>query len=343
MDVAELETPFDKEQTLEELEATFQLPPETSEPAPAPIDPEKLQMQLYGINTQAIAQLKAKCLELECNTPKGYDDTRRMIGLLRTTRTRIEKRRKEHNAEHQEAIRFVNGIAKQLTTFVENLEDPLKQLKLEVDEAKERAKRAAEQAEQERLAAIEREKLAAAEAERKAAHEAEQARLKAEAEKLAKERAEQEAKFAAERAAMEAERAKLAAERAAAVKAQQEAQAKLDAERRAVEEARAAQERAEAERLAKIKAEQEAAAQAERDRIAAEEAKVREAERQAELERRRAALAPDMEKIKAFAGTITRVANQAPQVVSEEAQRAVYDAQEALAEVAASLENWRVA
>jgi hypothetical protein len=132
-----------------------------------------------------------------------------------------------------------------------------------------------------------------AEAERKAVEAAERQRLAEEAERqrvererLAAERAEQERKAAAERAAIEAERR--AAEEAA--RAERE---RVEAERAAV---RAERERIEREQATR-RAEQE---RAERERIAAEQA---EAERLA-AEKRRAQLAPDADKIDAYADAL---------------------------------------
>ena len=312
------------EQTLDELESTFVLPPETSEPAPV-VDPETQQMQLYGITTAKIEALKGKCLELSCDDPRGYEDTRRMIALLRTTRTRIEKRRKEHNAEHQEAIRFVNGIAKQLTTFVENLEEPLKLKKLEVDEAKERAKRAAEAAEAERLAAIERARIEAEQAERRAAHEAEQTALREQAEQLAKERAEMEA---ARARAAEIQRTE--DERLAKIRAEVATErARMEAERRAIDEAKAAAERAERDRLAKVQAETDAAAQAERDRAAA-------LKRAEYLE----SIRPDVDKVRGYAAVVRSIIEKRPIVDSSEAAEALLAAVVQLRTLATDLENF---
>lgn len=318
------EVPFDRVQTLDEIEATFEIPPETSVPPPAQEDDQKLQLQLYDTNTQRIEVLKAKCLELSCATPEGYEDTRRMIGLLRTTRTRVEKRRKEHNADAQAHIKFVNSVAKKLTDFIVNLEDPLKAMKAEVDDAKERAKRAEEEA-----------ATAAEEARLRAEREAEEAKLKAEADRIAQERAEFAAQVARQRAELEAEMARLAAEQAAITKSQQEAQAKIDAERRAIEEAKAAAERTERERLAKIEAERRAAEQAASAArlealIAAEEAKVREAERQKS----------DFDKLIAYAVTIRQIAHRTPQVASPEASQALVQASVSLEAAAQRLESF---
>lgn len=257
----------DREQTLDELESTFELPPETIRPAVVPTDPAQTQMTLYGTSLDKLRALEAKCSSLTCADPRSYDDTRRMIGILRSTRGRIEKLRKEHNAEHQEAIRFVNGIARQLTDYVCNLEDPLKEKKAAVDDAKEREKRAKAEAERK---AIE-DKIAA-----ERAAEAELNRIEAE-------------RLAAERAAVEAERAALAAER------------------RAIDDARAAVEAAELKRQAAIKAEREEAERIEQRIREAEATKARERERVAALAAWTEAIKPDLQKLKDFAQRILLV------------------------------------
>ena len=295
------------EETLAQVESEFVMPPDPE--LPTPVDPERMQLQLYGTNLQALATLKAKCLDLTCDTKEGYEATRQMIGTFRTLRGRIEKRRKSLNQEHQDAIRFVNTHAKTLTNFVENLESPLKEKKLAVDEAKEREKRAAELAEQERLAAIEREKMAAQEAERVAAHAAEQQRLKEEADRLAAERAawvaerqkvqdeqderqrQEAAKSAAERASIDAERRRLLAEKAA-----------IDAERLRVEHA-------ERDRLAKIEAE----------RLAAEQAEC-EKQQAAERERLRVEAMPDAEAMREFAAKLLDLVEDMPLVKTDPAK-----------------------
>lgn len=148
--------------------------------------------------------------------------------------------------------------------------------------AEERAAaEAAAKAERERLEAerIERERIA--EEERKRIAE-ENARLKAEADRLAAER-EAERKAAAEALAKEQAKA------AAAAKAQADALAKERAERERIERER----QAEADRLARIEA----------DRIAVEKA---EADRKAQADAS-AALAPDKEKIAAYATALKAV------------------------------------
>ena len=358
----QVEESFDKLQTLDEIEATFELPPESSVPEPKPTDPKALQVQLYGISVEQINALRAKCLTLNCQTPQAYDETKRMRHVLRKTRTRIEARRKEHNAEHQEAIRFVNGIAKQLTGFVAHLEHPLAAMIANVDDAKERAKRAFAEAEAKRIEDERLTKIAQEEAERRAAHEAEQARLKVEADRLAAERAEMAAErkriydmLAAERAKAadqqhreqeridaerKVERDRLATEQARLDeinRTERERLAKLNAElaaeQRKMAEAKAAQERIEFMAKAKAEAERAAAEKVERDRLAAiEREKIAQAERE-----RIEAMRPDIEKVLAY-GAVIRGIPGPPQVESSEADRALLQAVEQLALIADELE-----
>lgn len=284
------------EDTLQAVEATFTMPPEPGQPVP--VDPAKTQLELFGTNLQLLAGLKDKCAALTCDDRQGYERTRDMIGLLRTARTRVEKRRKEHNEEAHRHIKWVNNTAKELTNFIVNLEDPLKELKAAVDEAKERAKREAEQAEQERLAAIEREKLAAVEAERQAKHAAEQERLRIEGERLQ-----------AERAAMEAERRRMDDENRKRLAEQMAERERVTLERAAVEAEKQRLVRAESARLAKIEAERIAAEAAERERLAA-----------AERERLRVEAMPDAEAMREFSVHVMALLGIAPPVKTEPAK-----------------------
>lgn len=276
--------------------------------------PSTTKVVPYGVNDEQIAEIGQRYAALEATTPTGYKAVTQAIAEVRSTRTAIEKRRVDLKADALAWGKLVDSEAKRLTTLLINIEDPLKEKKAAVDEAKERAKRA----EEARLKAIEDARIAAEvaakEAEAKAAREAEEARLKAENDRLA-----------AERAALEAEKAKLFAEqmaergaaaerqRIADEKAAKEAQAereRLAAERLKMEQEQAAERQriaAEQKKLADerraIEAEKAAAAKAEADRlaaIAAKEAAEREAERQA-------ALAPDRQKVRVFASKLQEV------------------------------------
>jgi hypothetical protein len=168
-----------------------------------------------------------------------------------------------------------------------------KQEKTRIENERIAAEKAAALAEAERLR---QEAIALAEAQEQARIEAE-ARAKAEAEKRQAEeaaRAAVEAQQAALQAAKQAEEAKLEAERQAA-----EAQAKSEAERKATEEAekqakKAAEEAAESARQAEI-ARKELEAERERARQAQAEQAAKEAKQADEI--KRAALAPDKDKL----------------------------------------------
>jgi len=168
-----------------------------------------------------------------------------------------------------------------------------KQEKTRIENERIAAEKAAALAEAERLR---QEAIALAEAQEQARIEAE-ARAKAEAEKRQAEeaaRAAVEAQQAALQAAKQAEEAKLEAERQAA-----EAQAKSEAERKATEEAekqakKAAEEAAESARQAEI-ARKELEAERERARQAQAEQAAKEAKQAEEI--KRAALAPDKDKL----------------------------------------------
>lgn len=159
---------------------------------------------------------------------------------------------------------------------------------------------AAKKAEEERLEAIEAEK------KRQAEIEAENARLKKEAE-------EREKAVAAERAKLQAETEKReAAERAERERIQAENEKKLAAERAMADEERKKREALEAERRASDAEE------------ARKKAAVEEAERQA-------LLAPDKEKIVAFANALSVLRSQAPTVKSQEAQELLNSVDTAIA------------
>jgi hypothetical protein len=168
-----------------------------------------------------------------------------------------------------------------------------KQEKTRIENERIADEKAAALAEAERLR---QEAIALAEAQEQARIEAE-ARAKAEAEKRQAEeaaRAAVEAQQAALQAAKQAEEAKLEAERQAA-----EAQAKSEAERKATEEAekqakKAAEEAAESARQAEI-ARKELEAERERARQAQAEQAAKEAKQADEI--KRAALAPDKDKL----------------------------------------------
>lgn len=252
------------------------------------------QLVDYGITDDLIEIFKAKYGALTCDTKDGYEQTRLAIGVLRGARGKIEKRRKELKADALEWGRKVDAEAKRVTAIIEEIEEPLVRNKLTADDVIAQTKRQKELAEQQAKELAERAQREADEAKRKAEWDA----------------------LAAERAAMAAEKARQEEE-------QRVLREQLAAERAEMERKRRAFEIEEAQRKAKIEAQQ----QAERDRIAQEEARVREAERQAQLQKRLAALRPDVEKIRAWGEALKGVIDtNVPDVAAEEAKAVVHRA-----------------
>jgi chromosome segregation ATPase len=286
----------------------------TQETEPAAQHAEVIALVRYHVTPADIAKTTAEYGALSADTPAGYEEVRKAIGYCRTTRVAVEARRKQLKASSLEFGRRVDKAAKDLVALIEPIEASLQAKKDAVDAEKERVKR--EAAEAERRAAEEKVRLE---------REAEEARLRAE-------REVEEARIAEQRAQLEREQAALAEQ-----KRQLDAQrAETERLQRELAEAKTKAEHDEAVRQAKIQAEKETAERLERERIEAEERRVREVERQAELARRLDALKPDVEKVRAFAQTISELS--APAVQSAEAQQAVAVAMAALVDVVNGLQ-----
>jgi hypothetical protein len=260
------------------------------------------------------------------DTPAGYEEVRVAIGHLRDTRVSVEKRRVELKADALAYGRLVDSEAKRVTALVTDIEDPLKAKKAVVDNEAARVKAEADAV---KLRAIEAEIQAnreKQEADARAVREAEEARLAAERAALAVERAAMEAERAKADAERKAEQDRIDAEQRKVAEAQRIEREALDATRREIEQARQDAERAEFERQAKIRAEKDAADWIER-------ARVDKLRRDAEL----AALLPDLEKVRAFAGEIRGRALAAPKVKSKRLAALVSLAAQSLEQVAAHL------
>jgi hypothetical protein len=270
----------------------------------------------FPVSVDEIAVARSEYAALDASTTAGYEEVRKAIFHLRTSRTKIEKRRKELKEPGLDFHRRVDAMAALLTEKIEEVESPLRRKKENADAAAALARRA----EEDRV-------RAEVEAAAKAAREAEEERIAAEKAKLDEERAV----FEARQRAVDAERvAREKAEKeerdrvAASVR---EAQAKIQAEREAIEERErqilakeqeAAREAA--DRAAKARAGEEAKAAAEFARVEAERAAAAEVERLARV----AAMRPDVDKVVAFAEAIRSLAaDAAPDVESDEAKRAV--------------------
>lgn len=243
----------------------------------------------------------------EVQTPAGMKLAKCARAEIKGLRVQVEATRKEIKAPALERCRLIDSEAKRITEELIALEQPIDQQIKSEQQRRREAREAAEEAERERLAAIERAKLAAErEAQEKAAAE-----QKAKLEAI---RAELEAKAKADQERIDAERAKLAQERAeqeAAIEAAKaKAAAEAEAERKrlaAVEEQRIAKEReriakeeadlaAERERLAAEKAAADAKAKAEREAREAAERKAREEAEAANLAALRAREADEIER-----------------------------------------------
>lgn len=323
-----------------------------------------LQPITYPVTDVAIALKRQQYAALKADTPSGYESVRVAIGDCRKARVAIEARRKELKADSLEFGRRVDQQARALTEMLAEIEAPLQLQKDAVDEAKEQARLAAEQAERERVEAEIRAKREAEEAEAKRLRDIEDARLASEAERLrierevferekaereavetrareareaeeAKQRAENERAMQAERDRLRAEQEKLAAKRKAEEQRQNEERAKIEAERRKVEEARLSTERAEADRQARIRAEEEAKAKAERDRIFAEETKRHEERRAAEHAAELQALKSDAAKIIDLAESIEGLV--IPKVKAAASKRLIERTRESLMAIATGL------
>jgi hypothetical protein len=265
-------------------------------------DPTKTEVALFSVSDNAIAEIAEEARKIgPADDRGGYLATIKMIAKTRGLRGDIEKRRVTLKADALAWGRKVDGEAGRLTKQLLEIEEPLKQKKAAVDDAKERERRAAEDAERLRV-----------EEQARAHREAEDKRLEAERER---QRAEDE-RQRQEREKLLAVRDQLAAEQAEVERKRQA----LEAEQRRV----AAEEKA---RLDKIRADEqavEAAARAELER--------------AQAERRQAALAPDREKLLAFAAQV-RALTGPEWMTTEEGERALAEALKGLADTAHYLET----
>lgn len=330
----------------------------------------------YSPTEASIAKFKEDYGPLTADTPEGYRAVANAIGVVRSHRTGIEKRRVELKAGLLETGRAIDGEAKRLTGLLLEVEEPLKAAKQAVDDAKEAAARAIVEAEEARKKAEEEGFRQAREAELKAIRDAEEARIKAQAAELALERRKleeerkQQAAFLAEqtRAAREADDKRRDEERAQRIQERklfEEEQAKLRAQqiemdRRAellaqAEAARERERREEERRQADIAA---ARLQAEREEVARQQAALEARERaesrvafekeeaaKAELARLAAAKVikdaqPDVERLRVYGSEIATLAQCGPEIKSEACQHQLGLARGALASIAGDLLNW---
>lgn len=251
----------------------------------------------YGtlISDAAIAEFREKFSGLSADTKEGYEDVRRAIAVCRTTRTGIERKRKELNQDAQAWIKIVNSEAARLTIEVESIEDPLKAMKQAVDDQRERLRAQAEAARVQKIndrltafltftgcaCSLENAQKWSDEQfarELASAQEAYQARL--EAERLAEEQrqrleAERQEQIRKQQEEIERQRAELEAQRERIRAEQEEARLKHEAELERIRAEQAERDRIEQEnRKAELEQfwREKAELQAERERLQREEA-----------------------------------------------------------------------
>jgi DNA repair exonuclease SbcCD ATPase subunit len=265
-----------------------------------------------------IQEYREKFSGLQATTNEECGIVTKAIGVLRTTRTGIDKRRKELTENAREYVSNVNSVAKELTSQIEEIEEPLKKRKQVFEDEKQRLKQEAEEARQakinDRMVLFLQETGATcsvAEAENWTDAEFESALTIARDAYQAKLKADQEA---------EAERQRIEAERIEQIRQQQE---EIEKQRAEIERIRAEQEA----ELAKIRAEQDEA----RAKHEAEMARLREEQAEADrVQREKQAEADRIEREKLEAEL--KAANeerQRLQAIEDERQAEVFAEQEA--------------
>ena len=113
-----------------------------------------LEIIKYNVTDAAIAELKEKYAGLVITDHASYETVRLAIADCRTRRTDVEARRKELKAAALEYGRRVDGEAKRITAALLEVEEPLKAEKQKIDDEKARIKKEKEEAEEARKAAI---------------------------------------------------------------------------------------------------------------------------------------------------------------------------------------------
>ncbi len=178
----------------------------------------------FSVTDDHLAKLRQQAESVTFDTPEGYEKGRKLLQDLRSLAGATERTRETIKAPFWDTGKRIDAIAKGLTNQINEIREPLQALKDNADAERARRRRAAEDAERERVRLEAEAKLAAERAELEALRQ-EQARL-AEEQRIAREAAD--ARQAEERRAFEEERRVFA-----------EAQAKLAEERMAVEQASA--------------------------------------------------------------------------------------------------------
>lgn len=181
-----------------------------------------------GVADDIIAGMRGRLIDLEADTPSGYESVRAGLAELRTLRNNVERSRKQLKESALDWGRKVDKEAKRVKGLIVEIEEPLKAKKFAIDDAKAEEKR-----KQEEAARLEEQAIARAEQEkRQAAERKEQERLEAEREKERQEQNELRAELEAENKRLEEDRKKLQAERDK-LEAEKQKQEQVEQDRRA--------------------------------------------------------------------------------------------------------------
>ena len=254
-------------------------------------------LKKYSVTDAVIAKYKQEYMAL---TVKGIDDkngydichTARME--IKGKRVEVEKTRKKLKEDSLEYGRAVDKEAKRITALLEPIEEHLTAQEKIIDDELERKRQAlinakleeeaaAKKAEEDRIAKV------------RADQEAEALRLAT----ISKEQSEREAKIKEAEAAIEREKQRVIDEEIARKKKIQDEKDKAEAEKKSKEELE----------KAKKEAAEKALKDAEERRIKEEKAKAEKAEKERIAAEKKAARAPDKEKLLKFAEEFEKPAN----------------------------------
>lgn len=109
-----------------------------------------------NITKAAIAALEKKYKGLKADDTKSLKVLKTAIGDVRNRRVAVEKRRKELKYPLLKAGKDLDAVAAEITTSLENIEEPLKAEKKRYDDEKERIKKEKEEKERKRVETIQR-------------------------------------------------------------------------------------------------------------------------------------------------------------------------------------------
>lgn len=282
-------------------------------------EPESvLPVVKYNVTDAAIAELAEKCRDLTADTPAGYKEVTKAIAEVRTTRTSVEAYLK---ADALAWGKKVDAEAKRITAKLLEIEEPLKEKKQIIDDAKAAEARKLEET---------RKAIATLRAEptRLAATNANSRELMHTIEQLEMIEADGYEPFTDDAQAAMTETLTILRDMLAAAHQREQEAADLEAKR---------------QELARIEAEEKAkrdAAEAEARAKAEAEAKAK-AEEEARIKREKAA--PDIAKLAGYIIEIRKVADAAPEMADADNRRSVEDAVEKLGAAVELLEHARKA